>query len=48
MRVGRSQKKFRKKGEMPKVDFDMGAIREIKKRKKGLCKRGGKERGDMN
>jgi len=30
---------------MPKVDFDMGAIREIKKRKKGLCKKGSKRKG---
>jgi len=45
MRGGRSLRKFRKKGEMPKVDFDMGAIREIKKRKKGLCKRGLKKKG---
>ena len=37
--IGRNQKKRgRKKGQMPKVDFDLKAIRKIKKRKKEICK----------
>lgn len=39
MRVERRERKVRKKGEMPKLDFDMDTIEEIKKRKKGFSKR---------
>ena len=38
----------RKKVKMPQVEFDLRAIREIKKRKKDLCKtysKGSKKRG---
>jgi hypothetical protein len=38
MRGGRRERKVRKKGKMPQVEFDLEAIREIKKRKKGVCK----------
>lgn len=32
-RVCRRERELCEKGEMPKLDFDMGTIREIKKRK---------------
>lgn len=44
MRGGKRKKRGRRKAEalssLQGVEFDMDAIREIKRRKKGLCKRG--------
>jgi hypothetical protein len=44
MTVGGKKKRGRKKAEafssLPGVEFDIDAIREIKRRKKRLCKRG--------
>jgi len=48
MRVGRRKKRGRKKAAFPSlqsVEFDMDAIREIKKRKKRLCNRGSNKKG---
>ncbi len=39
MKVGRKKRRVRKKVETPKLDFDMEAIKEIKKRKKRSKKR---------
>jgi hypothetical protein len=39
MRVGRRRKVGSKKVKMPQVEFDLGAIKEIKKRKKRSQKR---------
>jgi hypothetical protein len=47
MRSGRREDTGGKKGEviskMPQVEFDMEAIREIKKQKKGVCERYSKQ-----
>ena len=44
MRVGKKENRRRKKKEaissLQSVEFDIDAIREIKRRKKRLCKRG--------
>jgi hypothetical protein len=48
MRVMRRKKRGRKKAAFPSlqsVEFDMDAIREIKRRKKGLCNRGSNKKG---
>ncbi len=44
MKVGRKARKARKKVEIPKLDFDMDRIREIKERKKKIYKRWLKKR----
>jgi len=44
MRIGKRKKRGRKKTEafssLQDLEFDLDAIREIKRRKKRLCKRG--------
>jgi hypothetical protein len=39
MKVGRRKRRDFKKAKMPKIEFDLGAIKEIKKRKKRSKKR---------
>jgi len=49
MRVGKRRKRGRKKEEalssLQAVEFDTDAIREIKRRKKRLCKKGSNRKG---
>ena len=48
MRIEKEKKRGRKKGEsssaLQAINFDIAAIREIKRRKKRLCERGPKKK----